>query len=76
MAISSHKPISSNVAELRYDDHLRTLSVRFHGGKVYTHGSVPPEVFSNAQKDWSAGKFYHSVIKRYPLLHISKGNVK
>lgn len=74
MPIHSYKPISDNVAEMIYNEEARTLSVRFHAkpSQVYVHANVPPEVFTNAQKDWSAGKFYHAVVKRYGLVSVQK----
>ena len=61
------KPKSSHIREVGYDDASRSMAVKFHNGKVYTHLGVPPEAFVNMQKYRSAGEFYHRIIKRYKL---------
>lgn len=61
------KPKSSHIRSYSYDAPSKSLTVEFHNGKSYTHVGVPSAVYSNMQKDWSAGKYYHAVVRRYPL---------
>lgn len=63
----TYEPNSSHMKLAQYDPEAKTLAVTFLTGKTYTHKNVSRETFENLQKFPSAGKFYHQVIKKYPL---------
>jgi len=50
------------------------LRVTFKSGSSITHTGVPREAFDNFANYYSAGIFYHSVIKRYPILEEKHGS--
>lgn len=54
---------SSNIAEVNYDDFMKTLSISFKNGKVYDFVGVEQELFEEFKLASSAGKFFHNKIK-------------
>jgi hypothetical protein len=55
---------SSHIESFSYNRQARELTINFRD-KPYTYRDVPPEVFENMQRDHSAGKYFHQVVKRH-----------
>jgi hypothetical protein len=56
---------SSHIESFSYNHGAKELTVAFHGNRSYTYRDVPQEVFENMQRDHSAGKYFHQVVKRH-----------
>lgn len=55
--------VSSNVAEVGYDDNSRTLEVQFNNGGVYQYFDVPPQIYSEMIRAGSIGQYLNANIK-------------
>ncbi len=56
---------SDNISRLDYDPDNMYLYVRFKNQASYTFAGVPAHVFAQMTRATSAGKFFHSTIKRH-----------
>jgi hypothetical protein len=64
---------SSNVAKFEYDDLRKEIHVTFKANSYrYTHSGIKPEHFEALQKDISPGKYYWSILSKYPLVKKEK----
>ena len=64
----SHKPTammlnSSNLSSADYDPWSGTLTIAFHGGRVYLYHHVPPSEYSGLVNASSHGRYFHQYIK-------------
>lgn len=58
-------PVSSNLSQIGHDG--KDMYVKFCGGATYCYSSVPKEVYEQAFKHPSPGKWLHNVVKgKYP----------
>ena len=56
---------SSHIKGWDYDKRAKELTIHFNGGRSYTYRDVPEQVHENMQRDHSAGKYFHQVVKRH-----------
>jgi hypothetical protein len=54
---------SSNLSSADYDPWSATLTIVFHGGRVYLYHHVPPAEYSGLVNANSHGKYFHKHIK-------------
>jgi len=54
---------SSNLRSADYDPWSATLTIVFHGGRVYLYLHVPPAEYSGLVRANSHGKYFHEHIK-------------
>lgn len=54
---------SSFIKHISYDDKRKEMTIHFVSGYVHTYDKVPKEVWEEAIKTPSIGKFFHSRIK-------------
>ena len=68
---------SSNIAQIGYEEHIRTLEVQFTGrkgaaGSVYQYAGVPPEIWHGLLHSATKGGFFAANIKGvYPAQKVS-----
>lgn len=68
---------SDHISRLDYDPDNLYLFVRFKNKASYTFAGVPAHVFAQMTRAVSAGKFFHSVIKRhYKMVEKSSAETK
>jgi hypothetical protein len=56
---------SSNLYSADYDPWSGTLTIVFHGGRVYEYYGVPHREFAGLVNAGSHGKYFHAHIKNY-----------
>ena len=56
--------ISSNVAEVGYDESRAVLEIVFHSGPVYQYFDVPKIVFTELVNAESIGKYFNKKVKQ------------
>jgi hypothetical protein len=62
---------SSNIRAVGYDADTSTLTVEFHGGRVYRYRGVPASVYRGLMSAASHGSYFHDHIKdRYPTIRV------
>ncbi len=67
---------SKQITRLAYDPDSLYLYVTFTNNASYTFAGVPSHVFAEMTRAPSAGKFFHSVIKRhYKLVEKDRAKV-
>jgi hypothetical protein len=54
---------SSNLSSADYDPWSGTLTIAFHGGRVYLYHHVPPSEYSGLVNASSHGRYFHQYIK-------------
>jgi hypothetical protein len=54
---------SSNLSGVDYDDWSGTLTIAFHGGRVYRYFGVPYSIFDGLMSAESHGKYFHAHIR-------------
>ena len=54
---------SSNLMSVDYNPLTQTLTVQFHGGRVYEYYGVPQNIFDGLISAASKGRFHHRYIK-------------
>ncbi len=55
--------VSSNIAEIGYDENSRTLEVLFNNGSVYQYFDVPPQIHAEIMQAGSVGQYLNANIK-------------
>lgn len=55
--------ISSNIAEIGYDENSRTLEILFNSGSVYQYFDVPPQIYAELMQAGSIGQYLNANIK-------------
>lgn len=70
------KVVSSNVAEINYDQEKRELEVIFHSGASYTYGAVAPQTYLAMLKTDSPGSFVNRILKQHPVVQALPAGVK
>jgi hypothetical protein len=71
MTAETYRFHSSNISGAQYNSSTETLQVMFHGGSGYEYSNVPLAVWEGLKAAPSAGKFFHSYIrKRFPWKRI------
>lgn len=69
-------PDSNHITRLSYDPDNLYLYVTFTNNSSYTFAGVPSHVFAQMTRAPSAGKFFHSVIKKhYKIVEKAGGKV-
>jgi len=62
---------SSNIRAIDYDASTSTLTVEFHGGRVYQYSGVPESVYRGLMSAASHGSYFSDYIKdRYSTARI------
>jgi len=62
---------SSNIRAIGYDAETSTLTIEFHGGRVYEYRSVPESVYRRLMDASSHGTYFSDYIKdRYSTARI------
>jgi len=62
---------SSNIRAVDYDARTSTLTVEFHGGRVYRYSGVPAGVYHGLMSAASHGSYFSDFIKdRYPTVRV------
>jgi hypothetical protein len=56
---------SSNLSSADYDPWSGTLTIVFHGGRVYEYHQVPHPEYSGLMNASSHGKYFHENIKNH-----------
>lgn len=63
---------STNVSEISYSDHWKTMDIITRDGNCYRYREVPREVFESAFYSINIGRFWAQEIKgRYPYYHVN-----
>lgn len=60
---------SSNLSSYDYNPATQTLTIVFHGGRVYTYSSVPQGIADGLGSAESAGRYFNHNIKDVYELH-------
>ncbi len=55
--------VSSNLAEIGYDEETQTLGIIFKNGVLYHYSNVPESVFEELKSAGSAGQYFNSCIR-------------
>ena len=56
---------SSNVQSVAYDDHTKTLCVRFLNGGLYSYNDVSHEVYTDLVHAESVGRYLNKYVKGF-----------
>lgn len=61
---SNMKPVnSSNLRSVGYNPLTETLTIQFHGGRIYEYYHVPQHIYEGLMFASSKGKYHHRHIK-------------
>lgn len=55
---------SSNLRSAEYDAATSSLTIEFHGGRLYRYAGVPPEIYEGLLRAYSAGRYFHRWIRQ------------
>ena len=63
---------SSNIAEMGYDEEIKTLEIKFHNGSIYRYWPITPSGWELLCRAESKGKYFIQHIRNNDQVHFLK----